>query len=174
MILEKRKSGLVGREKRFFFLIILLALCFSSFAQEPPPIPLTITPTAQTMSFGAFTMGAAGGTITINPDGSRSSSGDVIQLNLGYSYTPALFELLANPGTMVTLLLGAPSTLTGSGGGTMSLQLTTTLPLTPYVMSTTPPATTLMYVGGVLTVQNIGLNPAGTYTGTYNITFVQE
>lgn len=174
MNLFKQDAFISGLKKTFLLLLLILALSNSLIAQEPPPIPLTITPTAQTMSFGAFTMGAAGGTITINPDGSRGSSGDVILLNLSYSYTPALFELLANPGTMVTLLLGAPSTLTGSGGGTMSLQLATTLPLTPYVMSTTPPTTTLMYVGGVLTVQNIGLNPAGTYTGTYNITFVQE
>lgn len=159
---------------RFLLLILLSAASPCLFAQELPPIPLTITPTAQTMSFGAFTLTGAGGTITINPDGSRSFSGNVILLNLGYSYTPALFELVANPGTLVTLLLGAPSILNGSGGGTMSLQLTTTLPLTPYVISTTPPTSTLMYVGGVLNVQNIGLNPAGTYTGTYNVTFVQE
>jgi hypothetical protein len=60
-----------------------------------------------------------------------------------------------------------------TGPGSMTLQINTIYP-TPFIINTTPPLSTLMYIGGVLTVGNPGSNPPGLYSGTFNITFVQE
>jgi hypothetical protein len=159
-------------------LILLLALLVSFFAtvqiygQEPPPRPVTVTPTPQGLSFGSFSQGVAGGTVTVPASGLRSSSGDVILLNMTPSYSPAIFDVVGNPGTLVSILVWPAAVLTGPGG-TMTLQVNTLYP-TPFVITTTPPLSTLMYIGGVLTVGNPGSNPPGLYSGTFNITFVQE
>ena len=86
-------------------IVLVCIIMFSSrfmSGQEPPPRPLTVTVTAQGLSFGAFSQGATGGTVTIASDGSRSATGDIILLSLGFSFTTALYELVANPGTVVS------------------------------------------------------------------------
>jgi hypothetical protein len=143
-------------------------------AQEPPPRPIVVTVTAQSLSFGAFTLGAAGGTVAVDPAGSRSSSGDVILLGMGYSFSPAWLEIDANPGTLITILNGPPVTLTGSNGGLLTLTIGSCSPASPFVTTAVPPATTPFYVGGTITVGNISANPTGSYNGSFNITFVQE
>jgi len=158
------------------FAVVLFLFIFSTIAsgQEPPPRPITITVSPQGLAFGAFTHGAAGGSVIIDPDGSRTSSGDVILLNLGYSYSAALYEIDANPGTVISVLYGAGTTLTGSGGGTMTLNIGSSIPTSPFVTTAIPPARTAFYLGGTLTVGNPASNPPGNYTGTFIITFNQE
>jgi hypothetical protein len=157
-------------------LLMVLFMMNSSLlhGQEPPPRPLEITVTPQSLAFGAFSIGATGGSVTVQPDGSRSSGGDVILLMLGFSYSACLLELVANPGTLISVLNGPDATLTGSGGGTMSLHLGSCSPASPFVMTTEPPDKTNFYIGGTLTVGNLAANPPGSYTGTFNITFIQE
>jgi hypothetical protein len=162
------------------FLLIILPVIFLSAAfqelkaQEPPPRPITVTVTGQSLSFGAFSHGPVGGTVTINPDGSRSASGDVILLNLGYSFSTALYEVVANPGTVINLLNGPDVTLPGSNGGSMTLHIGNSDPASPFVTTAVPPASTSLNVGGTLTVSNPGANPPGSYSGTFDITFIQE
>jgi hypothetical protein len=171
--MEKYISLVITFYRSGFFAIILFFISSVIYSQEPPPRPLEVTP-VQSLAFGAFTPGVSGGTVTINSDGSRVATGDVILLSLGFSFTTAIFELVANPGTVISLLGWPATTLTGSGGGTMSLQINSTFPVVPFVIITTPPTPTLMNVGGTLTVGTLGSNPAGDYTGTFNITFIQE
>jgi hypothetical protein len=153
----------------FFFLF-----SFKTYGQEPPPRPITITVSPQGLAFGAFTHGAAGGSVIIDPDGSRTSTGDVILLNLGYSFSAAFYEIDANPGTVISVLYGAGTTLTGSGGGTMTLAIGSSIPTSPFVTTAVPPAKTSFYLGGTLTVGNPASNPPGNYSGTFQITFNQE
>lgn len=152
-----------------FFCIVSNAV-----AQEPPPRPISVNVTAQGLSFGAFTQGAIGGTVTVHPDGTRSSTGDVVLLSLGYTYSPALIEITGNPGTIVSILSGPGVNLPGSNGGSMLLQIGSTDPPSPFVITTVPPASTPLYIGGTLTVGNPASNPPGNYSGTFSITFVQE
>jgi hypothetical protein len=142
--------------------------------QEKPPRPAIVTVTTQNLSFGAFTPGVGGGTVTISSAGSRSATGDVILLNLGYSFSTALYEVTANPGTVVSLVNGPDVILTGSGGGSMTLHIGASSPVSPFVITTIPPAFTLLNVGGTLTVGNILANPPGDYSGMFDITFIQE
>jgi hypothetical protein len=166
--------------RKWIFLVIAATLLggFISVinAQVLPPRPVIVTPNpAQPLSFGAFTPGLNGGTITVYPDGSaRSSTGDVVLFGLGYVSTPAMFYVRANPGTVISLLNSPPVTLTGGGTGTLSLQIVGTLPLMPYVTSVPWQMQTTLLVGGTLSIGDIGANPPGSYVGTFSITIIQE
>jgi hypothetical protein len=164
-------------EKRF--LPILLILFFlAGFqeinGQEPPPRPVQVTVTSQTLSFGAFTHGASGGTVVISAGGIRSATGDVILLNLGFSYSTALYQLVANAGTVISILNGSDVVLPGSNGGSITLHIGDSSPASPFVISTVPPSYTLLNIGGTLTIGNSGSNPPGNYSGLFSITFIQE
>jgi hypothetical protein len=159
-----RKPGIIA--------LMIFLLSWIANGQEPPPRPLEITETQQ-LSFGAFTLSGAGGTVIIYSDGSRGTSGNVIPLSANPVYTTARFELVANRGTIVSLL-GWPSSTLTNGTQTMTFIIDSTLPVLPYVISTVPPIGTTLNLGGTLNVGSILANPAGSYSGTYNITFVQE
>jgi hypothetical protein len=144
-------------------------------AQQLPPGPLSVfVNPAQPLSFGAFYQGPSGGSVIVYPNGSRSVTGDVVQANLGYSFAPALFEVEALPGTLVTIMNGPDVTLTGSNGGSMKLRIGTSSPTTPFIVPTTPPSRTVVTVGGTLTVSSPQNNPPGSYIGTFNIIFIEQ
>lgn len=160
---------------RSLLLTLFFLLTFSArmIAQEPPPRPIQVT-VSQNLGFGAFTLGISGGTVDITPAGSRSATGDVILLSLGYSFSAAIYRIVGNQGTVVSLLNGSDISLTGSNGGSMLLHIGSSSPASPLVINTIPPAYTELYVGGTLTVGNAAANPAGAYNGVFNITFIQE
>lgn len=158
--------------KRQHILIILLftLLGMSLQAQEKPPRPVEVT-TIQSLSFGAFYPGDLGGTVIVYPDGSRSTTGDVILVSMGFFYFPAIFDIDAEPGTLINILKGPPVVLTGSEGGSLTLTIGDSDPSSPFIIS---PANTQLRVGGILQLGNIVSNPPGTYNGNFMITFIQE
>lgn len=147
-------------------------------AQGPPlpPRPIEVrVDDLQPLAFGAFTTGASGGSVIMSTDYSRSATGTVILLGLGYNYTPARILLRGNPGTLVTVTLSPVVTLTRSGGGgTMTLAPGPLLPLSPFVLTVPYPVDNELLLGGTLSVGSIAANPAGSYSGTINITFNQQ
>jgi hypothetical protein len=157
-------------------LLLVFGFFTEVIAQPLPPRPVIITVnSSQPLAFGAFTPGAAGGAVTVTPDGgTRCSSGTIILLNMGMIYTPAMFYVTANPGTVISLLSGPPSTITGSNGGTLTLQPDGTWPASPFVTTVPYQQQTTVLVGGTLTVGTIAANPPGSYSGTIDVTFVQE
>lgn len=142
-------------------------------AQEEPPRPMKLSP-YQNLSFGAFIAGFGGGTVIIYPDGTRSVTGDIIPVFQGYQHHPAIFEVEANPGVVISIMNGPNIVLTGSNGGTLTLQLDNSIPSSPFVNTTRPPFRTQVRVGGTLMVGNMLDNPAGDYIGTFSVTFIQE
>ena len=143
--------------------------------QELPPRPLTVTVSlSQNLSFGAFYHGNAGGSVIIYNDGSRSSSGDIVLLTMGYSFSTGLYDVVANPGTLISILKGPDAILTGSNGGFMVLQIGDSNPGNPFIITTTPPMATQVRIGGTLVVGNPLTNPPGNYGGTFDVTLVQE
>lgn len=141
--------------------------------QPPKPISVYVNP-AQGLIFGAFFQGVTGGTVTIFPDGSRSVSGSIVQANLGFPFSPAIFEVDANPGTLISILNGPDVTLTGSNGGTLALHIGTSSTGSPFIATATSPARTIVRIGGTLTVGPPLANPAGNYSGVFSVTFIQE
>lgn len=161
---------------RFILLThVILILAGSQIkAQEPPPRPIRINPTAQYLSFGAFYHGAAGGTVIIDPSGSRTGTGDVVLLGLGFPFSAALFEVHAHPGTVISILNGPDAVLTGIPSGTMTLHIGSSNPTSPFVSNVNFNIAIPLYIGGTLTVGNSAANPPGSYTGTFDITLVRE
>lgn len=167
--------NLIRFYRQIAVLIVMFMFYHEASCQEMPPRPISvyINP-AQGLSFGAFIHGASGGSVIIYPSGSRSTTGSVVPMNMGYSYSAAIFEIDANPGTLVSLAYGSFSTLTGSNGGTMTLQAEGSYPQSPIVTNAVPPARTLVYIGGILTVGNALANPPGSYSGSFTVNFIQE
>jgi hypothetical protein len=154
--------------------VLMYSLSLELKAQEPPPRPIRIDVTAQGLSFGAFYHGAVGGTVVILPSGSRSSTGDVVLLGLGYPFSAALFQVHANRGTVISILNGPDAVLTGIPSGTMSLHIGSSNPSSPFVSNVNYNIAIPLYIGGTLTVGNSAANPPGSYTGTFDITLVRE
>lgn len=128
----------------------------------------------QDMGFGAFIQGSSGGSVTVSHNGIRSSSGDLILANLGVPYFPAIFEIEAPKGTILSILNGPDTQLTGSNGGSITLSLGASDKGQSFTTTVEPPQRTSLQIGGTLTVSNPQNNPAGNYTGTFSVTFIQE
>lgn len=153
--------------------IILILLGLSSYAQEDPPRPLQVS-TFQNLSFGAIIQGTTGGKIIIDPQGSRSVTGDIIPVNMGYSYFPAIFDIRAIPGALITIVNGPDVLLNGNNGGTILLHIGTSIPSSPFVNTRNPASPIPVRIGGTLTIGNSMANPAGNYLGYFSITFAQQ
>ena len=165
--------------KKSLFVFLLGLLSFFAVAQNPtdsiPPDPGAMAVyTIQNMSFGAFSHGATGGSVIISNNGLRSVTGDVVPLNLGVNYFHSIFEIDTPEGSIVSILNGSNTTLTGSNGGSMTLHIGDSDPPSPFITIVPQPARTLVNIGGTITVGNAATNPPGTYTGTFYITFNQE
>jgi hypothetical protein len=157
-------------------LAIVIYVCLSIVylnldAQEKPPHPIKVT-TFQQMSFGSIILGNSGGTVIIYPDGTRSRTGDVILPTLGSQGYQAIFEVKAEPGTLITILFG--STTLSNGGHSMNLQLGPSNPVSPFINTLQPNGKTDVNLGGTLTVGNNLQNPAGNYNGSFTVTFIQQ
>ena len=143
-------------------------------AQQHPPRPIRIDVTSQYLRFGAFYHGAVGGTVIIDPSGSRSATGDIVLLGLGFPFSPALFEVHAHPGTVISILNSPDVTLLGTPSGSMILHIGASIPASPFVSTVQFNVAIPLYIGGTLTVGNSVSNPPGSYSGTFEITLVQE
>jgi hypothetical protein len=145
------------------------------YAQPLPPRPISVSANPSLgMRFGAFFQSASGGTVSVSAAGVRTSTGGVVLAGLGYAYGAAVFEINANPGTLVNIINGPDVTLTGSSGGSVTLHVGSSSPASPFVTTAVPPAYNTMYVGGTLTVGGPVANPSGAYSGYFSITFMQE
>jgi Domain of unknown function (DUF4402) len=156
--------------------ILMLLACHSNvMGQQKPPAPISVSfNPSEGLRFGAFFQSPSGGTVTINPSGTRSVTGGVIEADMGYVYAPANFEITANPGTLITIVHGPDVVLTGSSGGSLTLHLGSSYPSSPLITTAVTPIQTSVKIGGTLTVGNPVTNPSGTYSGTFFITFMQN
>ncbi|MBC7743678.1 MAG: DUF4402 domain-containing protein [Flavobacterium sp.] len=165
--------------QRLFKLVISLLFVFCNQqitkAQQKPPRPISVTVNpVQGLIFGAFYQGVSGGTITIFSNGTRSVSGDIIQANMGFSFSPAIFEVEALPGTLISILNGSDVSLSGSNGGSMTLRLGNSNLGNSFISNALSPTTTQVTIGGILTIGNPLANPPGNYSGSFSVTFIQE
>lgn len=163
---------LFGRH-RLVLILLLTIVCLQVEAQEKPPKPITVTvSTLQHLNFGTIIPnGPSGGTVTVDHSGFRTSSGQIILPSIGTYCSPALFLVTALPGTLITIVNGPNSLLSGSNTGTIMLSIGSSSTGSPFV-ATTP--TTDVFIGGTLTVGSLSANPAGSYNGTFTVTFIQN
>jgi hypothetical protein len=163
--------------RTLYIICSVLLLQVSLHAQQPPlppsPIAIFVNP-QQGLIFGTFFRGNSGGSVIIYPDGSRSVTGDIIQSNIGVPFSPAIFEMESNLGTVVTILNGPDIILNGSNGGTVSLHLGNSSTGSPFITSVQRPARATIRIGGTLYVGGPLASPSGSYSGNFYITFIQQ
>jgi len=155
--------------------LLFYFISVSLYAQESPPIPIEVkVRTARYLNFGTFTVGISGGNVVVSPDGLRTPTGDVVLLNLGPTVASALYEITANPGTLVTISHPNSFILTGTSGDQILLDNLTYSENKTFI--TTAPSTSIneVKIGGTLNLGTINSNRAGAYSGTITITFIQQ
>ena len=152
---------------------LLIMVCAVLFyvpvqAQQKPPKPISVKVyIMQSLDFGTFCVGAAGAkTLTVDSGGHRTYSGNVYLL--GSSSSAALFIVTALPGTFIHVDTGVPAQLTGPGGAILTLTLGNPYPASPFVAMGDY---TGINIGGTL---SFNVAPAGYYSGTFSVIFMQE
>ena len=172
-----KKKSFEPRQNILFLIVGMMIGSFSMIGQENPPIPIDVeVRTARFLDFGAFTTGTGPGSIRIYPDSTPVPTGDVTMIN-GRVVTSALFDVYANPGTIVNIIPASPQfILYGSNGGQMTVNISDVDYSTGSTFITTANADmpNEVYIGGTLNVGNTESNPAGEYSGTIIINFIQE
>ncbi|MGM1054429.1 MAG: DUF4402 domain-containing protein [Bacteroidota bacterium] len=157
------------------FGLIFTLFSLSAMAQENPPIPVQVqVNTSQFLNFGAFTVGTGVGTVTVNSDGIRSNNGDTFLLNMGATPSAALFDLTANPGTIIQIQPQTPINLPGSNGGSIKLNIDSFSTGQTFITTASPPLSNPVYVGGTLSSEGSIANPPGNYNGTFTLTFIHQ
>ena len=164
------------QEKRIVFsFLFFIATSLSVCAQENPPIPIKVeVRTSQFLNFGSFTAGINGGTVTVNHQGNRTHTGDIFLLNLGASPSPALFDVTANPGTIIQISAPTNVMLTGTNGGTIYLDINSFSTGETFITTANPPGVNEVFVGGTLRIGTQSEAPPGQYNGTFNLTFIHQ
>lgn len=158
-------------------LLILSLFCFSfSFAQPALPLrTLTITVT-QPIHFGSFCVtGGSGGTVTLGHDGNRSSTGEIILLDVPPFAQSAIFEIKLCLSRTVMFMFDPPVIQLTGTGGSLSLQLGPTdkgVSGSSFLINGDCNFVTTLRVGGTLTT--IGSPLPGSYSGNFGINFIQQ
>lgn len=183
--LHSRKSRTMSDKRQKFMqiafltlgMLLLPTLVTAGIRQKVKDTPLTIR-TIQHLSFGAFYRTGTGGTITVSELGERRVTAGIYEANLGFAFFPAIFELTGEKGVTINILFGNDVTLKGSNGGSVRLHLDNASSGMSFKLGlkVAPPAKQVseqISVGGTLTVGSLNSSPDGSYTGTFNVTFIQ-
>ena len=137
----------------------------------------TITATqTQSINFGTYCVnGNTGGTITIGWDGSRTSTGNIVLLNIAPMAQPAIFELRVSAGRTVSFTYPPTGTLTGSGGGLLVFDIGPTehgINGSTFTVNSDPNFLIPFKVGGTLHIPAYAIQ--GIYSGNFDISFNAE
>ncbi|MHA6280484.1 DUF4402 domain-containing protein [Salinimicrobium sp. CAU 1759] len=142
-------------------------------AQENPPIPIEVeVRNAQFLNFGKFTVGATGGTVVIDPQGSRISTGDIYLLGNDFSY--AIFDVYSNPGTLIQIQSYSDTYLMGPTNDQVRLEIKPAVDIYPGQTFITTGSPFEVFVGGTLHVPSGNTVQPGSYNATFNLTFIHQ
>lgn len=163
------------------FWIFLFSINMIGYTQENPPIPTTVeVRPVNVMNFGAFLIDPAGGKISMDYNGLRTVLYGATLFNSGEPPAAALFDVYANPGTILNIMHDTSYELRGDNGGTITLELDSysvngnEVLNRSFITETISTIPNSVFIGGTLTTKNSDGTPPGNYSGTILITFVQE
>lgn len=149
-------------------------------AQPELPARSVTVNASQPINFGTFcltTLGGSGGTITVDWQGNRTSTGDIVLLSNAPVAQPAVFDIQLCQGRNVMITYSAIANLNGSNGGSLTLDIGPTEKGgngSSFPVDNNCDFITQLRVGGTLTVSGYSANPGGNYSGNFSITFTQE
>lgn len=150
--------------KFLLFLFLILSLNLKSQSSFRTNI-------IQNLNFGAFIQGSGVGKITIDSNGSRTSTGSAYLSNLK-PYNAAIIQVEALPHRLITIVNGPDIYLTSTTGGQMELHIGESNPLSPYINPNNPGHPLDVYIGGTIITnyRTIG----GEYSGFFSLTFIEQ
>lgn len=125
------------------------------------------------LSFGAFYPGQYGGTIEINADGMRSTSGSVVPLYSGLNPGAAVFEIKCPSNTLIHVLVDPQIELTDGQGNTLICEPMLT-EADHFVSPDNAENGFLYQVGARLTLPNAPIASSGNFSGKINIFIILE
>jgi hypothetical protein len=141
-----------------------------SIGQEEHRVSIT---NLSDFNFGAFYPGKFGGSIEINKDGLRSSTGSVILLNSESNASAAVFEIKCPSNTLIHLVINSRIELRGESGETIICELL--IPEQPHFVSPNNAETGFLYrVGAKLNIQDASFESTGRYFGRITVFIVLE
>ena len=160
-------------------LIILITGLFAITmvnAQENPPVPVAVEVTnAQFLNFGSFTVGPSGGTVSVGYNGERNSTGGIHLLNIGSSSVSyAIFDVYANPGTILQIQYPTEVKLVGPEASDVTLSINPDSEIDTgrtFILYKNPQE---VFVGGTLSIPSGNAAPPGSYNGTFSLTFIHQ
>jgi hypothetical protein len=164
-------------------LVLFSALfAFLNFTYSQPGLPSrTVTVhSTQAINFGSFCLvnnGSSGGTVTVDWQGNRTATGQVMLLNSGPAPQAAIFEINLCPGRLVLINYPASTTLTGNHGGSVQMNIGPSekgISGSAFQVNTDCSFITQLRVGGTLIIGSNTANPGGDYSGNFSITFNQQ
>ncbi len=167
-------------ERHMFLLIFFCCMVVSTVVAQPDlPNRSIVVSATQTLYFGELSVisGSAGGTVIVSPNGTRSSTGQAVLINSGNMPHQAIFELKLCAGRSVLVNYISSIELIGSNGGKLILDLgPTNFGSSGSVFTSNLGCDDihLIQVGGTLHVGPMTSNPAGVYTGSFVLTFIQQ
>lgn len=157
------------------FLLLLFIFSAEVNAQENPPIPVQVeVRTSRNLEFGSFTVGTNGGTVTVNSDNITTHTGDILLLNMGSSRSAALFDVTANPGTIIQINAPTNVELTGTNGGRIYLDINSFSTGRTFITTASPPNVNEVFVGGTLRINDQASAEPGKYNGNFTLTFIHQ
>lgn len=145
--------------------------CFSQPAL--PQRSITLNPT-QNLFFGKFYDKGNGGSISVDWQGNRTTTGDTVAVPSSYG-APALFDIKLCQGRNVTITYVPTVILTGSNGGSFTLDVgPTEKGENGAVFATENNCNfiTILRVGGTLHIP--AGSPPGDLSGSFEISFDQQ
>ncbi|WP_405198740.1 DUF4402 domain-containing protein [Christiangramia sp. LLG6405-1] len=162
-----------------FSLLTILLFGLELKAQENPPVPVEVeVRTSRNLNFGSFTAGNSGGNVSVSYDDQRTVDGDIFELNFGQPVSAALFDVYANPGTIIQIQDMGSYTLQNQDTGLeikLFIDSFSTGQRTFVTQSPNAQTPNEVFVGGTLRIpsDNSG-NLPGRYFGTFTLNFIHQ
>lgn len=169
-----KKLNLFCKNKHWYILFILFLIASTTNAQPTLPQREVTVQSTQPIDFGVFYDTGSGGTITVDYQGNRSTTGGIVAINSSIT-RPAIFEVKLCQGRNI-IITYAPNTTINSGGSSpliLNIGPTEKGPSgISFPVNNNCNFITTLRVGGTLIVP--GGAAKGTYSGNFYMTFAQE
>lgn len=159
--------------RKILFLIIVFSYNFAFAQPVLPQRSITLNPT-QPLSFGSFCDSGNGGTISVDWQGIRTTTGDIIALPSSEGM-PAIFDIKLCQGRNIIITYPVTSTLINSTGNALTLDIgPTEKGVSGAVFSTEENCNfiTILRVGATLHIPPNTI--LGDYTGSFTVSFDQQ
>jgi len=130
----------------------------------------------QPLHFGTFCVtGSSGGNVIVNHNGNRTSTGNIILLNVAPFAQVGIYDILLCKNWDLSVTFDQTTILTGSNGGSITMEIGPSeygISGTSFRMNGDCDYATPFHIGGTLKIPGNAIS--GNYSGTYDITVHKE